>query len=165
MKRILSVLLCLAMLLPAAAVLAEDGVQEEVILLWKSYELKITWLTTNNAEIGIPNMRDDGLFVLVRFEGAEAPVLMEDIQAIEQYEFVLADAEGNEYGISTWLVHNIIQPEGGGFPSKAEEQRCVDLLFFLDGGEEMLSGAGLKIDGETVIPLDPVPREMPMAED
>ena len=57
-------------------------------------------------------MRDDGLFVLVRFEGAEAPILMEDIQAIEQYDFVLADAEGNEYGISTWLVHNIIQPAG-----------------------------------------------------
>ncbi|MBR3430444.1 MAG: hypothetical protein IKG87_10130 [Clostridia bacterium] len=164
MKRILSVLLCLAMLLPAAAVLAEDGVQEEVILLWKSYELKITWLTTNNAEIGIPNMRDDGLFVLVRFEGAEAPVLMEDIQAIEQYEFVLADAEGNEYGISTWLVHNIIQPEGGGFPSKAPEQDCFDLLFFLEGKtEEAAAGAQLRI-GDLIIDLDKISRERPAEE-
>lgn len=147
----------------AFSVSAEEA--EDAGVVWRQYTIRAVWVTADREAISIPNLRADGTVVLVRLEPTEGVFALADLKDIGQWEIVLTDAEGNDYLISSLLLRDIIQPEGGGFPSQAEEQRCVDLLFFLDGGEEMLSGAGLKIDGETVIPLDPVPREMPAAED
>ena len=164
MKRTVSVLLCLALLICAAAGMAEAEAQEEGFQ-WGAYMLRATWLTTDPSAINIPNLRDGGLFVMIRLEGVGTPVMTGDIQAIQAEEFVLADKEGNEYGISTWIVHQLIQPEGGGFPSMAPEQDSFDILFFLEGkGEEAAAGAQLRV-GSSLIDLDSIPRELPSAEE
>ena len=127
MKRILSALLCLAVLLFAAAAPAEEP--EGNGFQWGAYELKATWVTTDNAKINLVNMREDGLFVMVRLAGVGTPVYADDVKAIQEGEFVLVDAAGKEYGISTWIMRKLIQPEGGGFPTMAEEQEFFDILF------------------------------------
>ncbi len=126
MKRFLTALLCLVILLSTTVVSAET--QEEKEFQWGAYILKATWLTTDPKEINISNMREDGLFIMVRLYGVGTPVYFEDIKAIEKNEFTLIDAEKNEYGISTWLVHKLIKPEGGGFPTTAPEQELYHPL-------------------------------------
>ena len=161
MKRFWSVLLSLVILLSATAVPAETQGEK---FQWGAYMLEATWLTTDPKEINIPNMRNDGLFVLIRLNGAGTPVKIEDIRGIQEKEFVLIDAEGNEYGIATWMVHKLINPEGGGFPTMAPEQECFDLLFFLEGkAGEAAVGARMRV-GDQLIDLDGIPRELPANE-
>ena len=162
MKRILSALLCLAVLLVAAAAPAEEP--EGNGFQWGAYELKATWVTTDNAKIHLVNMREDGLFVMVRLAGVGTPVYADDVKAIQEGEFVLVDAAGKEYGISTWIMRKLIQPEGGGFPTMAEEQEFFDILFFLEGKTEGAeAGARLRV-GDEMIDLDGIPRELPAEE-
>ena len=109
-------------------------------------------------------MREDGLFVMVRLAGVGTPVYADDVKAIQEGEFVLVDAAGKEYGISTWIMRKLIQPEGGGFPTMAEEQEFFDILFFLEGKTEGAeAGARLRV-GDEMIDLDGIPRELPAEE-
>jgi len=160
MKKIVSVLiaLCLAVMVIPALAEGEDTFQ------WGAYELKAAWVTTDRAAINLPNLREDGAIVLVRLEGVGGPIVMEDIKNIQGDEFKLVDAGGNEYGVSTWVVHQLIQEEGSAFPSMAPEQDSVDFLFFLEGKtEEDAAGVQLRV-GDLTVSLDNVPRELPAAE-
>jgi len=157
MKKALVILMLLTLL--CAAALAEETV------LWQGYDLQATWLTTDPADINIPNLRADGQFALVRLEPAEGTVGYEKVNEHAGDDLFIRLASGEKMPLGTVLFHNLIQPEGGGFPSINPEQENFDALFFLEGGTEAdLDGAMLVVlDGETeqTLSLSAISREKP----
>ena len=159
MKKALAILTILVLFLSATALAEEAGT-----LSWRNYKLQAVWLTTDHGEISIPNLRDDGLVVLIRLAPTEGTVAHTDINDHAD-EFFLRDANGNDVPVSTLLFHKLIQPEGGGFPSIDPEQDNFDLLFFLQSSDEtVLHGASLAVassGAEQVLALDNVSRKKP----
>lgn len=161
MKKIISVLIALCLAVMVIPALAEGDAPEGSTFQWGAYELRATWVTTDRSAIKLPNLREDGLVVLVRLEGVGGPIVMEDIKNIQGDEFALVDTKGNEYAVSTWVVHQLITQEGSSFPSMAPEQDSVDFLFFMEGKTEAdAEGIELRV-GDLMVNLDNVPRELP----
>ena len=164
MKRTLSVLLALALLLCATASLAEPA-EEENTFQWGAYELRVIWVTTDRDEIGLRDLREDGLFVMLRLEGVGGPVQTADIQALQGDEFVLVDTKGEKSTISTLIYHQFGEKTADSiFPLVADEQDSFDVLYFLEGKNEA-DAAGLQLfAGDVTIDLDSIPRELPAEE-
>ena len=134
-------------------------------LSWRGYDLRAVWLTTDPADISIPNLRTDGQFAMVRLEPAEDTVDYETVNEYVGDDIFLRLASGDKMPMATVMFHKLIQPEGGGFPSVAPDQDNFDALFFLEGGSEAdLEGAVLVVvdDGaEQTVPLDAISRDKP----
>ena len=137
-------------------------------LSWRGYDLLAAWLTTDPSDIGIPNLRTDGQFALVRLEPAEGTADYETINEYAGDDIFLRLAGGDKVPVATLMFHQLIHSEGSGFPSIAPEQDNFDALFFLEGGSEAdLEGAALVVvnDGaEQAVALDAISREKPTPE-
>lgn len=164
MKKTLAFLLLLTLTLGmVGTALAE----ETGTLPWRGYALEATWLSTNRADINIPNLRSDGHFALVRLAPMEGTIDYDVINEHAGNDIFLRLANGKKIPLASVLYHKLITPKGGGFPTIDPKQDNFDALFFLVGGSETdLLGAELVIvDGSTehTIALEAISREKPDA--
>ena len=162
MKKHIGILLILALL---ASLMTAALAETAGALAWRGYALEASWLTTDKADLNIPNLRDDGQFAMVRLEPAEGTIDYEVVNEHAGDDIFLRLANGEQVVLATVLYHRLITPEGGGFPSIDPQQDNFDALFFLEGGTEAdLDGAALVImdDGaEQVLALEAISRQKP----
>ena len=125
MKRLAALMLALCLAL--CAVGSAEAVQ------WRDYALNAVWLTSDPANINIPNLRTDGVFALIRMQPDEGTVAYETINTYAGDDMKLILPDGTEVPAASLMYHKLIQPEGGGFPKMDPEQDNFDLLFFLEG--------------------------------
>ncbi len=169
MKKVIlaSLLMALCIIVAALPALAEETPAESVTenVSWRGYTLNVVWLTTDSKDISIPNLRTDGLFVMVRFVPADGTISKDILDDTAYAELLIRLADGETVEGASIMFHTLIKPEGGGFPTIAEEQNNFDLLFFFKGKDEtILEGAELLIVSEgqeNVIPLNAINREKP----
>ena len=147
---------------------AEAAAQDTDALSWRGYALKTTWLSTDPADIAVPNLRTDGLFVLVRLEPVEGTVSHETVNEYAADDIVLRTAAGEDYPVAMMTFRTFLPSEGEGFPEIDPEQNDFDVLFFLkDCSEADLEGAALVVvdDGaEQSVALETISREKPVPE-
>lgn len=147
---------------------AEAAAQDTDALSWRGYALKAAWLSTDPADIAIPNPRTDGLFVLVRLVPVEGTVSRETVNEHASDEIVLRTADGEDQPVAMMTFRTFLPSEGEGFPEIDPEQNDFDVLYFLKGATEAdLEGATLVVtdDGaEQVLALDAISREKPTQE-
>jgi len=152
----------------AAAQDTEAAAQDTDALSWRGYALKAAWLSTDPADIAIPNPRTDGLFVLVRLVPVEGTVSRETVNEYAADEIVLRTAAGEDQPVAMMTFRTFLPSEGEGFPEIDPEQNDFDVLYFLKGATEAdLEGATLVVtdDGaEQVLALDAISREKPTQE-
>ena len=165
MKKTLAMLLILAL---AAGLCLAALAEEAAALSWRGYALNFTWLTTDTADIGIPNLRTDGQFAMARLEPVEGTVSHDTVNEFAADEILLRTAAGEDYPVAMITYHTFLPSEGEGFPEIDPEQKDFDVLFFLEGGSEAdLEGAALVVvDGgvEQSVALEAIPREKPAPE-
>ena len=155
-------LVCLLCLLIAAGSFSESEIPKTVS--WRGYVMSAVWASTNREDINGVNLRTDGQFVIVRFKPVEGTFEKAVLNVVnEEDEIMLRLASGEMILPSSMMFHNIIQPEGGGFPSVAPEQEDFDMVYFIEGADESsLDGAVFVIvenGEEQTIALDEIPRE------
>ena len=133
MKKTLAFLLLLTLTLGmVGTALAE----ETGTLPWRGYALEATWLSTNRADINIPNLRSDGHFALVRLAPMEGTIDYDVINEHAGNDIFLRLANGKKIPLASVLYHKLIT-KGGGFPqlirnkttsmrfsSRREKQTC-----------------------------------------
>ena len=148
---------------PAGAV-----AQETDALSWRGYALKAAWLSTDPADIAVPNLRTDGQFALVRLVPVEGTISHETVNEHAADEIALRTAAGEDVPVAMMTFRTFLPSEGEGFPEINPEQNDFDVLFFLEGGTEAdLEGAALVVtdDGAAqVLALDAISREKPTQE-
>lgn len=159
MKRLAALMLALCLAL--CAVGTAEAVQ------WRDYALNAIWLTSDPADINIPNLRTDGAFALIRMQPDEGTVAYDTINTYAGDDMKLILSDGTEVPAASLMYHKLIQPEGGGFPKMDPEQDNFDLLFFLEGKDvSALEGAALQVaDGDAAqrIPLADIPATLEAA--
>ena len=145
---------------------AEAAAQDA--LTWRGYALNATWLTTDPADIAVPNLRTDGQFVLVRLAPVEGTVSHATVNEFAAKDIVLRTAAGEDHPVAMMTFRTFLPSEGEGFPEINPEQNDFDVLFFLEGGTEAdLEGAALVVadDGvEQPLALNTISREKPTPE-
>ena len=165
MKKTLAMLLILAL---AAGLCLSALAEAAEPLSWRGYALKAAWLSTDPADIAVPNLRTDGQFVLVRLVPVEGTVSRETVNEHAADEIVLRTAAGEDIPVAMMTFRTFLPSEGEGFPEIDPEQNDFDVLFFLeDGSEADLEGAVLVVtdDGvEQSVALDAISREKPVQE-
>lgn len=147
---------------------AEAAAQDADAFSWRGYALRAAWLSTDPADIAIPNPRTDGLFVLVRLVPVEGTVSRETVNEHASDEIVLRTADGEDQPVAMMTFRTFLPSEGEGFPEIDPEQNDFDVLYFLKGATEAdLEGATLVVtdDGaEQALALDAISREKPTQE-
>ena len=133
-------------------------------LSWRGYVMNAVWASTNREDINAANLRTDGQFVIVRFKPLEGVFEKAVLDVVNEEDEIMLRLAGGEMILpSSMMYHNIIQPEGGGFPSVAPEQEDFDLVYFIEGADESaLEGAVFVVTEngeEQIIALDEIPRE------
>ena len=163
-SRILILALLLAVALLPAACRAEDGASEAGgAVSWRGYEMQAAWVTTDRKAIGLNDLPEDALPVLVRLTPREGVLQLGDVQD-NRGDFILVDADGDEWPAESFIYHKSELNPTTGWPSIALEQDNVDILFYLTGKDEAaLAGAQLKLAGAEpeTLALDGVTREKP----
>lgn len=146
----------------------EAVAQDTDAFSWRGYALKAAWLSTDPADIAVPNLRTDGQFALVRLVPVEGTVSRETVNEHAADEIVLRTAAGEDVPVAMMTFRTFLPSEGEGFPEINPEQNDFDVLYFLEGGTEAdLEGASLVVtdDGvEQVLALDAISREKPTQE-
>lgn len=164
LSRILTLALLLAVALLPAACRAEEGAPEEAAAVsWRGYEIEAAWVTTDRKTIGLNDLPEDALPVLVRLIPREGVLQLGDIQD-NRGDFFLVDADGAEWQAERFIYHKSEMNPETGWPSIALEQENVDILFYLTGKDEAaLAGAQLKLAGADpgALALDGVTRDKP----
>ena len=88
MKRLAALILALCLAL--CAVGTAEAVQ------WRDYALNAVWLTSDPADINIPNLRTDGVFALIRMQPDAGTVAYETINTYAGDDMKLILSDGTE---------------------------------------------------------------------
>ena len=114
-------------------------------LSWRGYVLTPTWQTADRAAIKTMNLRQDGLFLLVRLQPVDQKIDTALVRENASGDYQLRLSDGELSPLAALMFHTLNAPEGGGFiPDIAPEQDYFDVLFFLkDKDETALDGAEL----------------------